>query len=140
MSAPEIRVTDDIETCRKLRRRVFIEEQGVPETDEIDDKDEEAVHLLATLDDEGVGTARLLIDGETGKIGRVAVVGECRGTGLGRALMEASLAELAARGAKRAKLSSQTRALGFYEALGFVPVGEEYEDAGIPHRDMVRDL
>ncbi|NJM84554.1 MAG: GNAT family N-acetyltransferase, partial [Tabrizicola sp.] len=79
----EIAVTGDIATCRALRRAVFIEEQGVSEADEIDDLDGEAVHLLAHVDGRAVGSARLLVRGETGKIGRVCVLPEARGAGLG---------------------------------------------------------
>ena len=69
----------DIATCRALRRTVFIEEQGVSEADEIDDLDGEAIHLLATVAGRPVGRARLLIEGDTGKIGRVCVLAEARG-------------------------------------------------------------
>ena len=132
----QITTTRDIATCRHLRRVVFIEEQGVPETDEIDDKDEEAIHLLATEAGRPVGSARLLLLGSTGKIGRVCVLPGHRGTGLGAALIRAALTELRAQGMTTAKLGSQTHAIGFYERLGFTPTGPEYMDAGIPHRDM----
>ena len=66
---PEISVTRDIATCRELRRIVFIEEQGFAEAVEVDDRDDEAIHLLAQLGGKAVGSARLLIIGETGKIG-----------------------------------------------------------------------
>lgn len=137
----EVRETDDIAACHALRRTVFIEEQGVPEADELDDLDGEAVHLLAFVDGVPMGSARLLRRGETGKIGRVCVLAAARGTGLGVALMQKALAVLAADPALRvAKLGSQTHAMGFYERLGFVAEGPEYLDAGIPHRDMVRPL
>lgn len=137
----EVRVTKDLATCFALRRTVFIEEQGVPEADELDDLDGQAVHLLAFVDGVPMGSARLLRKGETGKIGRVCVLASARGTGLGVALMEKALAVLAADPALLvAKLSSQTHALGFYERLGFVAEGPDYLDAGIPHRDMVRPL
>lgn len=74
----KIERTDDIEACRALRRTVFIEEQGVSEAEEIDDLDGEAIHLLATDAGRPVGTARLLVRGETGKIGRVCVLAHCR--------------------------------------------------------------
>lgn len=137
---PTITVTNDIATCRHLRRVVFIEEQGVSEADEVDDKDGEAIHLLARLGDQPVGSARLLLQGETGKIGRVCVLKAQRGTGLGAALIRAAVEELRARGMRQAKLGAQTHAIGFYERLGFTPFGPEYMDAGIPHRDMVRPL
>ena len=136
----QITTTRDISTCRHLRRVVFIEEQGVPETDEIDDKDEDAIHLLATDDGTPVGSARLLLMGHTGKIGRVCVLPSHRGTGLGAALIRAALTELRAQGMTTAKLGSQTHAIGFYERLGFTATGPEYMDAGIPHRDMTLAL
>ncbi|TMV66914.1 GNAT family N-acetyltransferase [Thioclava sp. BHET1] len=137
----EIAETRDIAACRKLRRIVFIEEQGVSEADEIDDLDDIAIHLLATQDGAPVGSARLLIQAETGKIGRVCVLKEARGTGLGAKLILAALETFRARdGVTRAKLGAQVHALGFYEKLGFAPVGAVYDDAGIPHRDMIRPL
>ncbi|TKA95148.1 GNAT family N-acetyltransferase [Cereibacter changlensis] len=136
-----IAVTTDIAACRALRRTVFIEEQGVPEADEIDDLDGEAIHLLAEVEGRPVGSARLLVRGETGKIGRVCVLAEQRGTGLGAALIRAAVAELRhIPGVRQAKLGAQTHALGFYEKLGFTALGPEYIDAGIPHRDMVLAL
>lgn len=136
-----IATTRDIATCRALRRRVFIEEQGVSEADEVDELDDEAIHLLATVDGRPVGSARLLLRGDAGKIGRVCVLPEVRGTGLGAALIRASLEELRRHpGLIHAKLGAQTHALGFYERLGFTAFGPVYEDAGIQHRDMIAPL
>lgn len=133
--------TDDLSACHALRRTVFIEEQGVPEAEELDDQDAGAVHLLARLDGRPVGSARLILKGDTGKIGRVCVLKDQRGTGLGAALMRAALDALRARpGISRAKLGSQVHAIAFYEKLGFVAEGPVYDDAGIPHRDMSRAL
>ncbi|MDO5641684.1 MAG: GNAT family N-acetyltransferase [Paracoccus sp. (in: a-proteobacteria)] len=133
--------TDDLATCHALRRRVFIDEQGVTEAEEMDDLDDRAIHLLGWQDDgQAVATARVLIDGDTGKIGRVCVLAEARGTGAGAAIMRAAIAVLREEGAAQVKLSSQTHALPFYEKLGFVAYGPEYPDAGIPHRDMVLEL
>ena len=76
-----------------------------------------------------------------GKIGRVAVLADQRGTGLGRKLIEACLAELSNDPeVSAAKLGSQIHALGFYEKLGFVAEGPEFDDAGIPHRMMSRPV
>jgi predicted GNAT family N-acyltransferase len=136
-----IEVTRDIATCRRMRRLVFIEEQGVSEADEVDGLDASAIHLLAWAGERPVGTARLLVKGATGKIGRVCVLAEARGTGLGAALIRAALAELARRpGVRDAVLGSQSYATGFYEKLGFRAEGEEFLDAGIPHRHMRRAL
>lgn len=134
---PEIAVTADLATCLVLRRRVFIEEQGVSEAEEVDGLDGEAVHLLARVDGQPLGTARLLLRGSSGKIGRVCVLPEARGTGLGVALIRAALAHFRARGdIHEARLSAQSHAIGFYERLGFVAEGAEFLDAGIPHRNM----
>jgi ElaA protein len=133
--------TRDIATCRALRRTVFIEEQGVSEADEVDDKDDEAIHLLATQNGKPVGSARLLVMGETGKIGRVCVLDEARGTGLGAQLMQAAVTRFrSVPGVTKVKLGAQTHALGFYERLGFTAIGPEFDDAGIPHREMVLTL
>lgn len=137
----EIAPTEDLATCHAIRRVVFIEEQGVPEAEEIDDLDAGALHLLARLNGRPLGTARLLRQGDTGKIGRVAVLRDARGTGLGAALMRAAIDQFRAMdGVARVKLGAQTHALGFYEKLGFTAYGPEFDDAGIPHRAMVLDL
>jgi ElaA protein len=136
-----IEVTRDIATCRALRRTVFIEEQGVSEADEVDDLDEVAVHLLAFVNDAPVGSARLLVKGDIGKIGRVCVLREARGTGLGAALMRAAVDQFRGMpGVRRVTLGAQSHATGFYAALGFRVVGEAFMDAGIEHREMVLDL
>lgn len=128
----------------RIRVRVFVEEQGVPpEEERPDDADAIAVHALALLPDgEAIGTARLFpAPGEpagTGRVGRMAVLREHRGTGAGRALLEAMIQEAERRGMRRLVLNAQTHALGFYARLGFVAEGPEFEEAGIPHRRMVR--
>ncbi len=129
--------TDDIATCLWLRRVVFIDEQGVSEADERDGLDAIARHLLATDGGRPVGTARLLTEGITGKIGRVCVLAAARGSGTGVALIRAAVAIFRADGSlRRARLGAQVHAVAFYERLGFVPFGPVYVDAGIPHRDM----
>lgn len=136
-----IEETRDLQICRALRHQVFVLEQNVPEAEEWDGLDEQAIHLVAWQGDRAVGTARILQKGDTGKIGRVCVLPEARGTGLGAALIRAALDVLRQRqGMTRALLGAQTHAIGFYEKLGFVAHGPIYDDAGIPHRDMTRDL
>ena len=129
---------EEIALCRALRRAVFIEEQGVSEADELDDLDDQAVHLLGFADGQAIGSARLLTYAETGKIGRVCVLPQGRGTGMGAALIRAAVAEFRAMpGVSKVKLGAQSHALGFYEKLGFTAYGPEYIDAGIAHQDMV---
>lgn len=137
----DIAQTTDIATCRALRRTVFIEEQGVSEADEVDDQDPVAIHLLARLDGHPIGTARLIVRGNAGKIGRVCVLQSARGRGYGAALIRAAVAQFRTMpGIDYAKLGAQTHALGFYEGLGFVADGPEFQDAGIAHRDMILRL
>ena len=133
----EISLTRDIEACLSVRRIVFIQEQGVSEAEEIDGLDAEALHILAAVDGVPMGTARILIDGATAKIGRVCVLSEQRGTGLGAAVMRKALKVCKSQKAvKKALLGSQIHALKFYEQLGFQAFGPIYLDAGIEHRDM----
>lgn len=136
-----IDVTQDLEACLKLRFEVFVDEQGVPVEEERDALDDTATHLLALQDGTPVGTARIVFQDDTAKIGRVCVVKTARGRGLGAKLIEAcvSVARNQA-GITRAKLGAQTHAIGFYEKLGFEVYGPVYLDAGIDHRDMVKPL
>jgi predicted GNAT family N-acyltransferase len=119
-----------------VRRPVFIEEQNVPEEIEIDDTDPECYHVLA-CDRSGkpVGTARL---DEKGKIGRMAVLREYRGMGIGAAMLEAIMDCGRARGITDFHLSAQITAIGFYRKMGFEPYGEEFLEAGIRHINMSR--
>jgi len=129
--------TDDLDACYAIRFEVFVQEQSVPIEEERDVHDQTAIHILATEDGNPIGTARIILVGETGKIGRVAVLASRRGTGLGAKLIHACLAALRLLpDVKVAKLGSQTHALGFYEKLGFVAEGPEFDDAGIAHRMM----
>lgn len=121
-----------------VRRAVFIDEQGVPETLEWDADDACALHLLATdAGGQAVGCARILPDGH---IGRMAVLKRWRGRGVGRALLAAALEAARANGHRTVRLSAQTHAAAFYAGAGFVAEGEEYLEAGIPHVAMRLDL
>lgn len=136
-----IEETRDIAACRALRRVVFIEEQGVSQADEIDDRDADAIHLLAWVEGQALGSARLLLGEGYGKIGRVCVLRAARGKGIGAALIRAAVARFAQiDGVTEVRLGAQTHALGFYQALGFQAFGPIYEDAGIAHRDMALRL
>lgn len=122
----------------EIRRRVFIEEQAVPEALEWDGLDAAATHLLAT-DGMGcpIGCARLLAGG---KLGRMAVLPAWRHQGVGRALLAAAITECRRQGCAQVTLSAQTQAISFYQESGFSVCSDSYMDAGIPHRDMVLSL
>jgi predicted GNAT family N-acyltransferase len=123
---------------RAVRRSVFIEEQSIPEDMEWDEFDAVCRHAIAE-DTSGtaVGCGRLLPDG---RIGRLAVLRDWRGAGVGAALLLRLMDLARGQGHARAILSAQTRAMPFYVRHGFVAEGEEYLDAGIPHRTMARAL
>ena len=131
--------TDDLGTCRDVRREVFVAEQGVPLDEEMDEHDATAMHFLALEDGEPVGTARLrtLPDG-TPKAERVAVRAAHRKTGIGRALMTAL--EDAARPSGQLVLNAQVPVIPFYERLGYEAEGPIFDEAGIPHRAMRKRL
>lgn len=124
----------DQEEIYAVRRTVFVEEQQVPEELERDQFDSVCVHVVARdRTGRAIGTGRLLPDGH---IGRVAVLKEWRGRTIGHKLMHTLLEQAAARGLSVVLLNAQTSAVAFYEKLGFRAEGEEFMDAGIPHRTM----
>lgn len=137
----QIEITDDLEACFDLRRIVFVAEQNVPVEEEIDIFDETAIHILAIDKARPLGTARIIIDGEIAKIGRVCVLATVRGQGIGALLIRKAL-QIATDldGVTQAKLGAQIQAIGFYESLGFNAIGSAYLDAGIKHKDMVQPL
>ena len=130
----------DRELCFTIRKTVFVEEQAVPLELELDEYDDTATHFLLRDGDTPLATARLLDKHGLAKIGRVAVLREARGRGLGLVVMRAVLDEARRQGFEEAVLDSQTYAIPFYERLGFVAEGEEFDDAGIPHFLMRRRL
>lgn len=133
----------EIEQCMSIREIVFVNEQGVDPELERDGKDHVAIHYLAADDDDTVGAARVMVQDQYFKFQRVAVLGKLRGTGVGAALMQFMMDDLAKRSdasTKRFFLSSQVSAIPFYEKLGFSICSDEYEEAGIPHKDMVADI
>ncbi|WP_370096582.1 GNAT family N-acetyltransferase [Streptacidiphilus sp. MAP12-20] len=136
---------------RAIRHEVFVEEQGVPPELEYDELDATSVHVLARdADGTPLGTGRLIHGpqalAETGGregvvlLGRLAVSKRARGTGLGAELVRAIEDAGRERGGVELELHAQTQALRFYEKLGYVAFGEEYPDAGIPHRSMTKRL
>lgn len=125
--------------CLRIRRVVFIEEQGVPEPDELDGLDGSCRHFLATPEQaskpaQAIGTARLLfLDDDTAKAQRVAVLPAQRGRGVGAALMFALEGEAARTGRNVMVLASQLSAAPFYQRLGYQRDGEVFVDAGLDH-------
>jgi predicted GNAT family N-acyltransferase len=122
----------------RVREAVFVVEQGVPPEIELDEWDPQCDHALAfEPGGRAVGTGRLLPDGH---IGRMAVLRDSRGRGIGGAILAALVERAAARGMRRLVLNAQTHAMPFYARYGFVALGTEFMEADIPHVAMARDL
>ncbi len=119
-----------------LRFEVFVDEQQVPPDIEIDEEDDHALHIIAEADGTPVGCARLLLEDGEGHIGRLAVKKIYRGQGIGAAICRFVIDDCRRRGCTRVWLNAQLRATGFYEKLGFSPVGETFWEAGIEHVTM----
>ena len=124
-----------------IRRAVFVDEQGVDPALEWDDAETDATHLLLVANERPIGAARgRVVDADTIKAERVAVRRSARNEGWGRRLMAAVEAVGVEADAGRCLLHAQRRVEEFYHALGYRTVGEPFEEAGIPHVKMEREL
>jgi len=124
----------DGEQLARIRREVFVIEQGVSEAEEWDGLDSACDHVIAITDTGvAIGTGRLLPDA---RIGRMAVLKAWRGRGVGSALLTALIALARERGFAQTRLHAQTHALAFYRKHGYQPLGAQFMEAGIPHYEM----
>lgn len=121
----------------RVREEVFIIEQKVPKSLELDDRDILCTHAVAWLDGKAIGTGRL---DPRGKIGRVAVSKEYRGLGIGKKLMEELESVARAKEMKRVYLNAQESVIHFYVKLGYSAHGETFIEAGIVHQKMDKSL
>ncbi|KPA54015.1 GNAT family acetyltransferase [Photobacterium leiognathi subsp. mandapamensis] len=122
---------------RTVREQVFIQEQQIDPEIEFDDLDSEAVHVLVMDGEQPLGTGRILADGH---IGRIAIMKAARGQGLGAKVVQALVEYAQQRGYPRVDLGAQTHAVDFYRKLGFMPYGDEFMEANIPHQAMEQML
>jgi predicted GNAT family N-acyltransferase len=130
-------IPEELPQVCKVRYLVFQIEQGVDPTLEFDGKDECSSHLIAFLDEKAVGTARIrFLEGQTAKVERVAVLPEVRGQGIGRKLMDYVVTVLVQHQVVEVYMHAQKPVRNFYEKLGFVAEGKEFDEAGIPHIAM----
>ena len=137
----EILLVDWVKASKEaffIRKAVFIDEQRVPEELELDADDLQALHVLAKIDGLSVGTARLVaISKDQAQIGRMAVLDQYRGQGIGRQILEKLIQFAQEKGFTGLFLHSQVNAIPFYEKMGFKADGDIYDEAGIPHRNMM---
>lgn len=136
-----VRVADwdsDRSAIREIRESVFIKEQSVPREIEWDGLDPLCLHVLAeTANRDAIGTGRLQ---QSGKIGRMAVLRPWRGRQVGSQILSCLLEAAKTQGIAEVYLHAQTRAVDFYAGFGFAAQGKEFQEAGIPHRLMKRQV
>ena len=122
---------------RSIRERVFINEQAISPEIEFDGLDNLAMHSLILCNGKPVGTGRILTDGH---IGRIAILSDFRGQGLGTKIVLSLVQEAENKGYPRVYLGAQKHAIDFYAKLGFKPFGDEFLSAGIVHLSMEKTL
>ena len=132
--------SSEIDEALELRRRVFVDEQGVTLAADQDGRDHEATHIVALDDGRIVGTCRLLFDEGIARLGRMAVDPAMRGRGIGATILEVAEHESRAAGAERIRLHAQQSARSVYERGGFEVRGEEFMEEGIAHVTMEKPL
>ena len=120
----------------EIRRKVFVEEQGVPPEAEYDELDGSSCHVLASVDGAAAGYGRVVFEEAGVRFTRIAVLRCRRGLGVGRTVVLAMLRCARKEYAKCVYLHSQLDAVGFYKKLGFSEYGEIFYEAGIPHISM----
>ncbi len=134
------RDADEVRAALALRLEVFVVEQNVPVDEEVDEHDETALHLVAVEDGRVIATARVVMEGDTAKLGRVAVARHARRRGIAGRLIAASESHARAHGAARVALAAQTGALPLYEKAGYIAYGERFMDANLEHLMMEKRL
>ena len=134
----------ELEGAFALRIRGFVGEQGVPADIELDEADtaNDTVHAVAVQDGVVIGTGRLLadVDGKGPHIGRMAVEQERRRDGIGGRVLQFLEDQGRGLGYQQITLHAQEYVKSFYAQHGYREVGESFMEAGIPHREMVKDL
>ncbi|MCA1056704.1 GNAT family N-acetyltransferase [Rossellomorea aquimaris] len=136
VAVSESQVSDVFE----IRKNVFVHEQNVPLEEEIDRFEDESTHFVLYDGDSPKGAGRFRLVNGTGKIERICVLRDMRGKGAGREIMKAIEQYAKTQSISTLKLNAQTYAIPFYEGLGYVVVSEEFMDAGIPHKTMVKTI
>ena len=136
----EARTPDEVEAALRLRHRVFVHEQGVAPAADRDGRDGQALHVVAMAGGDLVGTCRVIVDTDVGRLGRMAVEPELRGRGAGAALLEIAERLAGAAGATRMRLHAQLAARSLYARAGYATTGEPFLEEGIEHVTMEKLL
>jgi predicted GNAT family N-acyltransferase len=131
---------DGLSQLKNIREKVFIQEQKVTSQLEWDGMDEKAIHFLVFNDKAAIGCARAIVIKDHMQLGRMAVLKEYRGQGIGSALIEKAMTTAKLNQLSAIYISAQCHAIDFYKKFGFEVTSDIYLDAEIPHRDMTLDF
>lgn len=136
MNVEIVTTKEQLQDAFSVRRLVFVEEQQVPEEEEIDQYDDECIHFVLYNQEMPIGAGRFRnLDG-IGKVERICVLSNSRGTGAGNLIMDKIEQYAKQNNYSALKLNAQTQAIPFYSKLGYEIISDEFMDAGIPHRTM----
>ncbi|MEH7484000.1 GNAT family N-acetyltransferase [Neobacillus drentensis] len=130
----------ELEDAYSVRKIVFVEEQNVPLEEEIDDYEGEAEHFVMYDEGSPIAAGRFRFVDGYGKVERICVLNKARKTGAGKTIMNAIENYALQKDIHKLKLNAQTHAIPFYAGLGYKIVSEEFMDAGIPHKTMVKEI
>jgi ElaA protein len=130
----------EFEQALALREQVFCVEQGVELAADRDGLDDYAIQLVAVEEDRIIGTCRVLVEDEIGRLGRMAVEAHSRGRGVGQAILAAAERSARDAGARLMRLHAQRYVEDLYAAAGYAPYGEPFVEEGIPHVSMEKPL
>lgn len=136
-----VETDEELELAFAVRKKVFVEEQGVPPHLELDEFDDDAIHFIVNDGEQTIGAARLReYESKVGKVERVCVLQPYRGKKIGFLIMQKVEEYAKKHGFKKLKLNAQSYAIPFYEKLQYIVTSPEFMDAGIPHRSMEKTI
>jgi predicted GNAT family N-acyltransferase len=132
-----VKSEEELEEAFRVRKRVFVEEQGIPEDLELDDCDAEAMHMVVQYGERVIGTARVLFTApDVAKIERMAILEDFRRKGIGSEIISFLNEKLKIKKIHRVVIHAQRPAAPFYKSCGFVESGVPFNEVGIPHIKM----
>ena len=140
MEVRKARDRGEVEQAFALREQVFCVEQGVPLAADRDGLDDHAIQVVAVDSGRVIGTCRVLVEDEVGRLGRMAVERAARGRGVGAAILAAAEQSARDAGARLMRLHAQRYVEDMYTAAGYTPHGEPFVEEGIPHVSMEKRL
>lgn len=140
MTVKIVKTQKELEDAYSVRKTVFVDEQDVPLEEEIDAYEDKAEHFVMYHEGSPIAAGRFRFVDGYGKVERICVLKEARKTGAGKAIMNAIEKYALEKDIHKLKLNAQTHAIPFYAGLGYKIVSEEFMDAGIPHKTMLKEL